>query len=273
MMIPYQNIKLNLEHFSEFDSAKKTIFFLHGFTGSANDWKVIADKIDKRFNKIGLDLIGHGKTSSPSDLKFYQIDLIVEQIEEAIRLSGLNKVVLCGYSMGGRVALKFALDKQDLISGLILESSSAGIKKKNERLSRQQNDDELANFIINNSIEDFITRWLDQEIFGTIRRFSNEKIKRIKEEKMKNSRTGLANSLRGYGTGVMPYLGSELITIKIPVLLISGGLDEKFTQINQNLRKLFKSAKHKIINNAGHNTHLEEPTKFISIVNQFLNRI
>lgn len=272
MIIPFQNIKLNLEHFSEFDPAKQTILFLHGFTGSANDWKAIAEKIDKRFNKTGLDLIGHGKSSSPSNLDFYKIESIVEQIEETIRMIGLNKTILCGYSMGGRVALKFAIDKPNLLSGLILESASAGIKKKNDRLSRQQNDDELAYFIVNNPIEDFINRWLDQEIFGTIRRFSNEKIKRIKEEKMKNSRTGLANSLRGFGTGVMPYLGSELIKLKIPVILISGGLDDKFTQINQSMRKLFPSAKHKIIANAGHNTHLEEPAKFISIVNQFLKK-
>ena len=273
MIIPYQNIKLNLEHFSEFNPAKKTILFLHGFTGSANDWNVVSDKIDKRFNKIGLDLIGHGKSGSPSELKYYQIDSMVDQIEETIRFLGLNKVVLCGYSMGGRVGLKFALDKQNLLSGIILESSSAGIKKMNERLSRKQNDDELANFIMNNPIEEFITRWLDQEIFGTIKRFSNEKIKRIKEEKMKSSRIGLANSLLGYGTGVMPYLGSELITLKIPVLLISGGLDDKFTQLNQSLRKLIPSARHKVIANAGHNTHLEEPAKFISIVNQFLKKL
>lgn len=272
MIVPYQDIKLNLEHFSDFDPAKKTILFLHGFTGSANDWKDIAEKIDKRFNKIGLDLIGHGKSNSPTNLSFYMIDSIVEQIEESIQMLGLNKIVLCGYSMGGRVALKFALDKQNLLHGLILESASAGIKKKSDRLSRQHNDEELANFIVSNPIEDFITRWLDREIFGTIRRFSNEKIKRIKDEKMKNSRAGLANSLRGYGTGVMPYLGSELITLKIPVFLITGGLDDKFTQINQNIRKLFSSAKHKIIANAGHNTHLEEPVKFVTIVNQFLKK-
>ena len=272
MILHYKNIKLHFENFSDFDRGKKTIILLHGFTGSANDWKDVANKLDKRFNKIAVDLIGHGKTSSPTDLKFYTIDSIKDQIEEMILHVGLKEVILCGYSMGGRVALNFAVSKPNLLKGLILESSSAGIKNKNEREKRKNSDEELASYINNNPIEDFVNKWLDQEIFGTIRRFSNEKIKRIKEEKKKNTQSGLANSLRGFGTGIMPYLGSELIKIKLPVLLITGGLDGKFTQINQNLRKQFPSAKHTIISTAGHNTHLEEPKKFVEAVNQFLKQ-
>lgn len=272
MIIQYENIKLHFENFSDFDRSKKTIIFLHGFTGSANDWKDVATKLDKRYNKIAIDLIGHGKTSSPLDLKFYTIDSITNQLEEIILHVGLKEVILCGYSMGGRIALHFTVNKIDLLKGLILESSSAGIKNRKERDKRKNSDNELASYINNNPIEYFVYKWLDQEIFGTIRRFSNEKIKMIKEEKMKNNRTGLANSLRGFGTGVMPYLGSELIKLKFPVLLISGGLDGKFTQINQNLRKQFPSAKHKIISTAGHNTHFEEPKKFVEAVNQFLKQ-
>jgi 2-succinyl-6-hydroxy-2,4-cyclohexadiene-1-carboxylate synthase len=272
MIIHYKNIHLNNERFSEFNPEKKTIVLLHGFTGSANDWQDSAIRLDKRFNKIAMDLIGHGKTSSPSDLNFYLIESIIEQIEEILNHYDLKEIILCGYSMGGRVAVSFAVSKPNLVTGLILESSSTGIKNKNERAKRKNNDEELASFILNNSIEDFAAKWLDQEIFGTIRRFSNEKIKMIKLEKMKNSRTGLANSLRGFGTGVMPYLGNELIRLKFPVLLITGGLDEKFTQINQSLRKLFPSAKHKIISTAGHNTHLEEPKKFVEAVNKFLKQ-
>lgn len=54
MIITFENIKLNVENLSEFDSTKKTVFFLHGFTGSCEDWNDIAQKIDKRFNKIAL---------------------------------------------------------------------------------------------------------------------------------------------------------------------------------------------------------------------------
>jgi len=174
--------------------------------------------------------------------------------------------------MGGRVALSYAIAKKEMVKGLILESASAGIKNEKEREARNKSDEELAAYIENNSLEDFAAMWLDQELFGTLRRFSNNRLKDIKEEKAKNSKIGLANSLRGFGTGVMPNLTSELKKMKLPVLLISGGLDDKFTQINQNLKKIIPSAKHKIISTAGHNTHLEEPKKFLEAVNGFLSR-
>jgi len=83
----------------------------------------------------------------------------------------------------------------------------------------------------------------------------------------------LANSLRGFGTGVMPYHASELVKLKIPTFLITGGLDDKFTQINLSIKKLSPSVKHKIISTSGHNTHLEEPKKFIDAVNMFLKSL
>jgi 2-succinyl-6-hydroxy-2,4-cyclohexadiene-1-carboxylate synthase len=272
MIIQYDSIKLNVEHLSEFEPSKKTILFLHGFTGSSNDWKDITVKIDKRFNRTALDLIGHGKSSAPASVNYYTPDSIVAQIEHVIKHLRLKEVILCGYSMGGRAALSYAIAKKDMVKGLILESASAGIKNEKEREARKKSDEELATYIENNSLEDFAAMWLDQELFGTLRRFSNNRLKDIKEEKSKNSKIGLANSLRGFGTGVMPNLASELKKMKLPVLLISGGLDDKFTQINQNLKKVIPSAKHKIISTAGHNTHLEEPKKFIEAVNSFLSR-
>ncbi|MDZ7623409.1 MAG: 2-succinyl-6-hydroxy-2,4-cyclohexadiene-1-carboxylate synthase [Ignavibacteriaceae bacterium] len=271
MIIQYENIKLNVEHLSEFDNSKKTILFLHGFTGSSNDWKDVVQKIDKRFNKTALDLIGHGKSSSPTSVNYYMGDSLTNQIEQVINHLRLKEVILCGYSMGGRVALNFAIAKPNMVKGLILESSSPGIKNQKEKEARKKSDEELAAYIENNSLEDFAAMWLDQELFGTLRRFSNNKLKDIKEEKAKNSKIGLANSLRGFGTGVMPFLASELVKLKIPTFLITGGLDDKFTQINQNFKKLSPSVKHKIISTSGHNTHLEEPKKFIDAVNGFLS--
>ena len=130
MKINYQNIQLNYELLSEFNPKNKTIVFLHGFTGSANDWSSTAVNVDKRFNKIAIDLIGHGKSSSPSDINYYLIDSMTQQIEEILNRLNLQEVILCGYSMGGRVAVGFAVNSPDRLKGLILESASAGIKNK-----------------------------------------------------------------------------------------------------------------------------------------------
>ena len=89
----------------------------------------------------------------------------------------------------------------------------------------------------------------------------------------KNNRTGISNSLRGFNTGAMPYFGNELKSLDLPVLLLSGQLDSKYTKINSGLQKQFSQAKHSVIKTAGHNTHLEEPQNFIKVVNKFLQKI
>jgi 2-succinyl-6-hydroxy-2,4-cyclohexadiene-1-carboxylate synthase len=273
MIIEYKNIKLNLEHLSTFDNQKSTILFLHGFTGKSIDWKDVAELIDERFNKIAIDLAGHGKSSSLADIQYYKIESLIDQIESVLNQLNLKKIILLGYSMGGRVALCFTIEKSEYIKALILESTTAGIKSEKERIERKNSDDELATYLEKNNVETFIDKWLDKEIFGTIRRFSNEKIKIIKQEKMKNTRIGLANSLRGFGTGNMNYLGESLGKLKVPVLLLSGQLDSKFTRLNAGMQKLIATSKHIVVSNAGHNIHLEEQKKFVKAVNKFLKSI
>ena len=87
---------------------------------------------------------------------------------------------------------------------------------------------------------------------------------------MQNNKTGLINSLRGFGTGLMLPLFDNLKRINCKTLLITGELDTKFTEINKEIVNLFPNAKHEIINNAGHNSHLEKPEKFAEVVNEFL---
>jgi 2-succinyl-6-hydroxy-2,4-cyclohexadiene-1-carboxylate synthase len=272
MKIFSQNILLNVELFSEINPSKETLIFLHGFTSSANDWKKTAEIVDNRFNKIAVDLIGHGKSDAPTEFEQYSPSSMNAQLLDIINHFTKEKVILVGYSMGGRAALSFATNHPDKIKGLILESTSAGIENPAEREERVKSDEELAEFIEADPIEKFIDHWMNLEIFGTQKRLSNERLQELRMEKLQNSSLGLANSLRGFGTGRMPYLGDKLSSLNFPVLLITGELDSKFTQINKELVKKFPSANHQIVQNAGHNTHLEEAVRFTETTNRFLNQ-
>lgn len=272
MILPYKNIKLSLEFYSEFNPEKKSILFLHGFTGSANEWKDAAQKTDPAYNKIALDLIGHGKSSSPPETGYYKTEELVNQINFAIEYLKIDKIILCGYSMGGRAALVFAAAHPGKIRALILESTSAGIESESERKIRADSDEQLAEFIESHSIEEFVKFWLDKELFHSLKHQPENKFQKLKHSKMKNSRSGLANSLRGFGTAVMPYLGNEIKQMSFPVLLISGRLDTKFTQSNCDLANKFPNAKHIIIESAGHNVHYEDPDGYAASVNQFLKQ-
>jgi 2-succinyl-6-hydroxy-2,4-cyclohexadiene-1-carboxylate synthase len=273
MYIEHSGIKLNVEIPKEFDKRKDVVLLLHGFTGCAEDWLPIIDLLPENFNYVCLDLIGHGKSDHPVAPEFYYTDSIIEQIKTVKeRIIKDSKIILVGYSMGGRVALSYAIKYPDDIKGLVLESSSAGIKNDTERNKRYEEDLKLIEFISSHTMEEFIDFWQDQEMFNTQRRFSNDKLKRLKKIKYNNSKIGLMNTLRGFSTGIMPPLHDKLKTIPTKVILISGELDTKYTFINSKIVRGFHKAKHKVVKNSGHNTHLEEPKRFVEIITNYFNQ-
>ena len=270
MKVKYSNIFLNVNPPEKIIKSADDIFFLHGFTGSSNDWSGVLPAIDNRFNRFTIDLLGHGKSDFPNEPSLYSWELQVEQLNKIITEFTDRKVILSGYSMGGRLALCYAYTYPERVLGLILESSSPGIRDKRQREKRIRDDEQLARVISSNRIDEFIELWINKEIFSTQRRFSEEKRNEIKNSKMRNNPIGLSNSMRGFSTGRMPNLHSHLKKMNTIILLLTGELDTKFTALNKSIVNKFPSARHVIVKNAGHTVHLEEPAKFIAAVNDFL---
>ncbi|MBU2492819.1 MAG: 2-succinyl-6-hydroxy-2,4-cyclohexadiene-1-carboxylate synthase [Bacteroidetes bacterium] len=248
----------------------KPIVFIHGFTGSSNDWNFIYDKLPDTFLPVAVDLIGHGKSSSPLELDHYTPQAIVSQLNLIFEYLGFDKIILCGYSMGGRAALYYAAKYPQKISGLILESASKGLNNETEKLERLKNDFILADKIKAEGLESFIKYWMSIPLFETLKNIPDEKFNALVKSKLNNSAVGLSNSLRGFSTGNMNIDLKNFNEYVIPVLFITGVLDEKFTNINKLFVNEFSNAEHAIVFNAGHNTHIENEKEYIFYVNKYL---
>ena len=273
LQINLSNITINAEEYRKARGASGYVFLLHGFSGSSKDWNNIAPLLDNRFGIAAIDLIGHGKSDSPAETFLYSAGEMVQQLYETFKFFTRDRFILLGYSMGGRAALSFAVEYPEMIKGLILESSSAGIKENHLREERVRSDEDLAKFIGRASIEEFVNYWMNIDLFKTQKKLPREKLSEIREEKLNCSKIGLANSLRGFGTGTMPPLYDKLNLIEAKTLLITGETDSKYSAINKGVKNLFPSAYHKVIKEAGHNVHLEQPELFADAVNTFLNEL
>lgn len=253
-------------------SEKTPLVFLHGFSGNANEWKDIFPSLPNKFFPIAIDLPGHGNNGSPTEVEAYTAKSTVTMMNNLFDDLNFDKVIIIGYSMGGRAALSYAKSYPDKMKGLFLESSTAGIDDAREREIRIEKDTELALFIENNSIEKFVYYWMDLPLFNSQKKLSWKKLDELTDIKRKNNKTGLANSLRGFGTGVMPSLWSDIKDFNLPVQLITGELDLKFTSINKKMNLIFPHCNHVIIENSGHNIHLENPDEFLSVLLFYLNQ-
>lgn len=266
----YNSLYLNTDYF---DKTKQPIIFLHGFSGSSTDWLEILPDIHSDFSPIAIDLIGHGKSSSPSEKSDYTVQAIIEQINFLLKHLKIENPVFVGYSMGGRAVLSYTVNNLNVPKALILESSTPGIDNNEEKNKRIFSDNDLSEKILESGIQWFSEYWKNIPLFESQKKLSNELHQKIKKEKLSQNPAGLALSLQGFGTGKMPSMWNQLKKIKQKTLLITGSLDEKFSKINKTVNEQLTDSEHKIIRNAGHNTHLEKPEEFTILVNNFLKNL
>lgn len=248
----------------------KTIVLLHGFTGSTKTWQHVVQALPQSIHCVMVDLIGHGETSAPDNVEAYSMVFQVDLLHRLLQQLNVQKFTLLGYSMGGRVALSYAVKFPDRIEQLVLESASPGLQKSEERAARKLADDRLAEKILQNGIESFVDKWENMPLFASQKLLTSEVQQEIRNERMQQREIGLANSLRGMGTGVMPNLWDELTALPMPVTLLTGELDKKFVALNQKMQNLLNHGIHLTIPAVGHAIHVENPLKFATMVEEMI---
>ncbi|WP_277586209.1 2-succinyl-6-hydroxy-2,4-cyclohexadiene-1-carboxylate synthase [Psychrobacillus antarcticus] len=256
-------------HFNRYNiGAKERIVFLHGFTGSANTWDEFVSYLSNTLELLTIDLIGHGLTSKPMDSDRYTVEEQVADLHALFQELQWSDFTLVGYSMGGRLALSYA--SQYPVKRLILESSSPGLSDEDERLNRKKSDEQLADRILNDGLPSFVSFWEAIPLFYSQRQLSMEKRQLIRQERLAGSEIGLANSLRGFGTGVQPSYWKRLEEVITPTFLLTGELDGKFSELAKEMKKYLPNVAHKEIKDVGHAIHVENPELFATIVEDII---
>jgi len=263
-----------LRYHVEIDGDGPPLVLLHGFTGSSAGWDAHVDLFARRYRVIRPDLPGHGRTPAPSadrcSMAHVAHDLAALIAQVAQRANA--PAVLLGYSMGGRLALYTALRHPEHIRALILESASPGLATEAERAARRASDDALAQRILDLGIPAFVDAWERLPLFASHTRLPADVQAKQQAQRRANEAQGLANSLRGMGAGSQPSLWDALPQCPLPVLLISGADDAKYTTIAGRMASALPDAQHVIIADAGHTPHLEQPGLFRAAIFGFLDR-
>lgn len=243
------------------------LVMLHGFTGSRQTWYPFVEEYKQDFQVILIDLPGHGKSKIN---KVYSMPEFCNDLRELLMYLSLKSINLIGYSMGGRIALSFAMYYPEIVNMLILESSSPGLNSSEERNLRIDRDIALAKWIENVGINEFVNYWENIPLFDTQKKLSAMTQLNIRNERLNQTTSGLSASLKGMGTGGQPDWWPELDKLKLTVLLIVGEYDSKFINMNEKMVKLIKNSKLEKVFNTGHAIHVEQPEKFGKIVKEFI---
>jgi 2-succinyl-6-hydroxy-2,4-cyclohexadiene-1-carboxylate synthase len=250
-------------------SDSPAVVLLHGFTGSHQSWMPLAHDWSQEWRIIAPDLPGHGQTETPDDPQGLSLPATADRLCSLLDHLSIAKAAVIGYSMGGRLALVMAVRHQERLSKLILESASPGLADAAQRRERRQRDDALADDIESRGLAWFVPYWADQPLFmiqpESLRECGNQ-------IRYSQSATGLAQSLRGAGTGVQAPVWDRLQSLKLPVLIVTGALDTKFCAIAERMAALIPNAQWVCTAQAGHTVHGEQPHHFDGLVRAFFDR-
>ncbi len=224
------------------------VSFIPGFTQTAACWKPVTDILDPPLACVPVDV--------PSDGDFRATALGIGDTA--------GSGVYVGYSMGGRLALQLALAKPDLVEGLVLISSTAGIPDHAERRRRFLDDLALADRIETHGRETFLDDWLAQPIFDGI------DVVNARRHRLPTA-PAIASQLRRLGQGVQPSLWDRLTELDMPVVLVVGERDPKYVGIAaEMMAQIGMNATVEIVPDCSHAVPLEWPGAIATVVVEFV---
>ncbi len=248
------------------------ILLIHGFTGSSDAWgEGLLSALARRRRVLAVDLVGHGSSDAPEDPEAYVFGRVVDVLAGLLDDVAGGAADVCGYSMGGRIALGLAVTHPAAVRSLVLESASPGLADPAAREERRAADAALAERIEGAGIERFVDEWMGQPLFAYQDRLPPHVRKRERERRLRGSPTGLARSLRGMGQGAQPPFWEDLRTLSLPVLLLTGADDVRYRDIASAMAAMLPDARARSVPGAGHAVHLEAPDDWLEAVLGFLS--
>ena len=263
------NIKIRyLESEGDRISDRHIFLFIHGLGSSADRWLDIPDALSKYYHTIAVDLIGFGGSDKPVDVN-YTIEKFADFILEFIDKIGLNgddgKITLVGHSLGGYIAVEFAIRNKELIEKLVLMDSSGFLKGPTPLLEQYLYAAKYTSYDnVRSVFEQLVSqpwRVLPAVINTFITRINSPGAKYAFESAYKNSTTTQIDL-------------SRLKSIQdIPTLIIWGKNDNLIPIEHIDLfKQVLKKHKVEKIEDAGHAPFAEKPAIICEILLAFLSQ-
>jgi len=248
----------------------ETVVFLHGMTGSTQDWENQIRVLSPDYRVVALDMRGHGKSAAPSREEEYSIPIFADDVFGLLKMLNIEKCCLGGHSIGGFIALEFALKHRDMLAALVLVDTSSGqIASAPGAVQLRQKLDELAR-------SQGLEAAFEYDAANNPSRI--ERFKKHPEQKEISRRKVLMTSVDGYiycprGSAKRETLTPRLSEIKVPTLIYLGEEDLQFTQAVQILKEGIPDSELVTVKGVGHSPHEESPEVFNEALVKFLGKI
>ena len=245
----------------EVNGRGETIVLIHGGQMDSRIWDSQVASFAKHYRVIRYDVRGYGRSGIPTTPYSN-----VEDLRTLLKLLKVEKAVLVGLSLGGRISIDFALEHPDMVAGLVL--AGPGLSGFETSVQAQQRSGERIEAARDEGYSKAVELWLKDPYM--IPAMENPRISsKIRQYASENAHVWLLN----------PYLErpikraaiDRLSEIRARTLVIVGDRDVPDIQaITDKLANGIAGAKKVIIKGAGHITPMEKPEEFNKTLLDFL---
>ena len=233
----------------------KRLVCLHGFTGAPESWDAVLAELPPDVETLCPGIVGHDPDIPRTGSHFEdEVDRLA-----ATLASTDGPYHLAGYSLGARLALGLLVCHRQLFCSATLIGVHPGLGSERERQERAIADDELAHRLERDGVERFVDFWQSLPLFNSQSTLPPEVLHAQRQRRLDHASEGLAYALRALSLGRMPDYRSRLPKLDVPVLLMAGAEDLKFSRLAEAMSVLLPSSTFETVPAAGHNLLLEAP--------------
>lgn len=251
-----------LLHFKQLGHGEPLVL-LHGLFGSGDNWFGIAPKLAEKFHIFAPDLRNHGHSPHHAEMDF---SLMAADVEKFFAAQKIESAHVIGHSMGGKVAMQFALDFPACVKKIVVvDMAPRAYARAHDKIFAALLALDLAAFQTRTEIENVLAPEIPSL---NLRRFLLKNLSRDDHGKFiwKMNLRGVAENYSQLGKVLS---GGKVFSN--PALFIRGGKSDYIgTKDEAEILKLFPSAETQTITTANHWVHADAPEEFVRLVLEFL---
>jgi 2-succinyl-6-hydroxy-2,4-cyclohexadiene-1-carboxylate synthase len=239
------------------------LVWLHGLLGSQLDWRSVLPFF-RDWPCLTVDLPGHGESVNVTVNSINRADQL---LTDTINDNGIDRYVLIGYSLGGRIAMHHACyNESQALIGVAVEGGNPGLTSVDDKQHRILHDHLWANKFRQQPMEEVLTEWYKQPVFSDLTASQRQQLIALRKA---NRGDAIADMLEATSLGRQPWLAERLTEIQqsgAPRLCyLCGENDAKFQKIATDCGLPLKT-----VAQAGHNAHRSNPEQFSKQLISFL---
>ena len=248
------------------------LVWVHGFGCGIRSWDPQVRELSGSRHVIAYDVRGFGLSEAPESAAAYSQDISVADLAALLEHLGVDQATIGGLSMGGNIALNFAIAHPRRVAALIVADTGAGSDDTQEWLAGSER---YAQACDRGGVEAFADLACANPLFARYIEQGPDRERFIRSCLMTHRARGIAHTAREVLSKrpTVYSLEPRLRELRIPTLLIVGEHDAPCLEVHEFMASTIPGARSVVVPGVGHLTNLEAPEVFNAHVRRFLAEV